>query len=427
MSPLVPAAPNRERLGHPASVSADLTVAQSALASQISTARADNATAVSDAQTEAATSLSFARTVAGITLNDAIADAQDDMADFVNSANNSKVNLVSTRNTLQVDRSFDLLDAVVMGFREQQLLVGEDASLLLQKYDVLVNSAQVRSSRDVAWLKEHDSELVGTFTAAMRHPTISATSDIISAASLLAAAVAAAGATGGAATPASYVLIVMAANRADAGLRTAMTGEIQRTGVSQALDLVTGNPHLSEAILAGAELGTSLGAARLAALRAAASEASIVTTVAPRGGTEFFVRNGTATPIPLHNLKTPWWKYLSPKYDGKIWVRTQGRTPQAIGRTWSHELKHVDDFINHSQITHLAARQQYFPGSGMARYVLEFRGYRAGGQLDNLLVPLRSFKPHHTQWLGYDVIIFGVGGGTATGMTIYDLLDGDDE
>jgi hypothetical protein len=76
----------------------------------------------------------------------------------------------------------------------------------------------------------------------------------------------------------------MAANRADAGLRTAMTGEIQRTGVSQALDLVTGNPHLSEAILAGAELGTSLGAARLAALRAAASEASIVTTVAPKSG-----------------------------------------------------------------------------------------------------------------------------------------------
>ena len=118
---------------------------------------------------------------------------------------------------------------------------------------------------------------------------------------------------------------------------------------------------------------------------------------------DFLFVNGRARPIPLHDTTTPWYKFLSPKYDTDIWVRTAGRTPQEIANTWSHELQHFRDFTNLPGITHLAARGKYFPGSGLARYFLEFRGYRAGGTLTSLRTPLQSFNAEQTRWLMYDL------------------------
>jgi len=140
---------------------------------------------------------------------------------------------------------------------------------------------------------------------------------------------------------------------------------------------------------------------------------NVVGRGAPSASTSFLAKTGTTTPIPLHNTSTPWYKYLSPKYDAKISVQTQGRTSQQIARTWSHELQHYDDILAHPQITHLATKKDYFPGTGLARYWLEYRGYSAGGTLSSPLTPLRSFSPTQKAYLGYAILIFGGGGGTA--------------
>ena len=134
---------------------------------------------------------------------------------------------------------------------------------------------------------------------------------------------------------------------------------------------------------------------------------------------------GRATPIPLHDTTAPWYRYVSPRYEGRISVVTEGRTPQQIARTYSHELQHVSDFVNHPQITHLVARKDYFPGTGLARYALEVRGYHAGGTLASPLTPLRSFSNAQKAYLGYDIIIFGVGG-SAAAHSVYDTcFDGE--
>jgi hypothetical protein len=129
--------------------------------------------------------------------------------------------------------------------------------------------------------------------------------------------------------------------------------------------------------------------------------------------------NGRARPIPLHDTTTPWYRYLSPKYDTDIWVGTTGRTPQQIARTWSHELQHFRDFTNLPGVTHLAARDKYFPGSGLARCFLEFRGYRAGGTLTSLRTPLQAFNAQQTRWLVYDLGGIAFVGAAGTAEMVY--------
>lgn len=139
----------------------------------------------------------------------------------------------------------------------------------------------------------------------------------------------------------------------------------------------------------------------------------------------FSAVTGRATPIPLHDATAPWYRYVTPRYEGKISVVTAGRTPKEIARTYSHELQHVSDFVNHPQITQLAARKSYFPGTGLARYALEVRGYHAGGSLASPLTPLKSFSNAQKAYLGADVTIFGVGG-SAAAYSVYDTyFDGD--
>lgn len=121
------------------------------------------------------------------------------------------------------------------------------------------------------------------------------------------------------------------------------------------------------------------------------------------------------------------WKFLVPAYDGKIWVRTEGRTLIDIAKTWSHELQHVADFRDFPGITHLAWRASYFPGSGFARYFLEFRGYSAGKQLKSLLTPFQSIKGNPRTWFVYDTAIFGVGGTTAVAVWVWELFEGAEE
>lgn len=120
---------------------------------------------------------------------------------------------------------------------------------------------------------------------------------------------------------------------------------------------------------------------------------------------------GKTVPKALHDVKTPWHKFLQPKYKATIQdVVTQGRSPQDIARTWTHELQHVKDIEHMPGITHLAARAKYFPGSGFARYFLEVRGYHAGGELASPLTPFLSFNSRQVRWFVYDSVILGVGG-----------------
>lgn len=65
------------------------------------------------------------------------------------------------------------------------------------------------------------------------------------------------------------------------------------------------------------------------------------------------------------------------------------------------------------------------PGTGLARYALEVRGYHAGGTLASPLTPLRSFSNTQKVHLGYDALIFGVGG-SAAAYNVYDTyFDGE--
>lgn len=69
--------------------------------------------------------------------------------------------------------------------------------------------------------------------------------------------------------------------------------------------------------------------------------------------------------------------------------------------------------------------KNYFPGTGLARYALEVRGYHAGGTLASPLTPLGSFSNAQKAYLGYDTIIFGVGG-SAAAYNVYDTyFDGE--
>lgn len=130
---------------------------------------------------------------------------------------------------------------------------------------------------------------------------------------------------------------------------------------------------------------------------------------------------GITEPIALHKA-TPWYRYLSPRYTGRISVATEGRSPFAIARTWSHELKHVDDLERYPQSARLALRERYwFPGGGAARYCFEFRGYRAGGTLRSLATPLKSMPPTCRRYLVYDgltLLYLGAGGATAVYLNV---------
>lgn len=117
----------------------------------------------------------------------------------------------------------------------------------------------------------------------------------------------------------------------------------------------------------------------------------------------------------------PWYRYLKPEYSIEVKVQTEGRTAFEIAMDKAHEGRHIRDILEHPDIVHLAS-QDFFPGAGLARYWLEYRGYQAGGQLDNLLTPLRSFETlKQKESLAEDLLILGGGtvGGAAGLIYIY--------
>jgi hypothetical protein len=216
------------------------------------------------------------------------------------------------------------------------------------------------------------------------------------------------------------------------GLAMAWTNEDRRTQTSQALDYVTGDPVISNRIDTGIGIvgpGVATAAPRLVgALRTIPASPQITTGTyvsLQRTTQSLNAVTGRAIPIPLHDTTAPWYRYVTPRYDGTISVVTQGRTPQQIARTYSHELQHVSDFVNHPQITYLATRERYFPGTGLARYFLEVRGYHAGSSLASPLTRLRSFSGAQKAHLGSDVIIFGGGGSAAAYSTYNTLFEGE--
>jgi RHS repeat-associated protein len=131
---------------------------------------------------------------------------------------------------------------------------------------------------------------------------------------------------------------------------------------------------------------------------------------------------GWVNAIPKYDVNAPWYKYVTPSFTVNAGVVTQGRTVAQIAATKVHEGQHIMDVLNHPQITHLATKNSYFPGSGLARYWLEYRGYSAGGR-QGLLTPLGSFSPAQQRYLAYDMAIFG-GGSVGAGFMQYESWKG---
>jgi hypothetical protein len=128
-------------------------------------------------------------------------------------------------------------------------------------------------------------------------------------------------------------------------------------------------------------------------------------------------RVGWANPIPMYNVNAPWYRYITPRFDIDAGVVTEGRTTAQIMATKAHEGQHIADILNHPQITYLAGKETYFPGAGFSRYWLEYRGYCAGGTLQNLATPLQSFRPKYLNFFWRDVSIsagLGLGAGYGT-------------
>jgi hypothetical protein len=149
------------------------------------------------------------------------------------------------------------------------------------------------------------------------------------------------------------------------------------------------------------------------------AEAARAGGAAARETSSFSAIKGRARLIPLHNTTTPWYRFLSPKYKVTIWVKTAGRRPTEIAQTWSHELQHFSDIERFPGIAHLAARETYFPGCGVARYLIEFRGYGAGRTLHSLRTPLQSFNATQLRWLNYDLWGTAFSGVAGIGEGIY--------
>lgn len=120
----------------------------------------------------------------------------------------------------------------------------------------------------------------------------------------------------------------------------------------------------------------------------------------------------------LHDTSTPWYKFLSPKYEPSIVVHsTIDGIPVSLAnrmKTAIHEGQHASDVRQFPGLIHLIAKDSYFPGSGFARYFFEFRGYRAEGGLRNLFTPFNSFGSNHIRYFAYDTAIFGFGGAFST-------------
>ncbi len=120
---------------------------------------------------------------------------------------------------------------------------------------------------------------------------------------------------------------------------------------------------------------------------------------------------GWVNPIPKYDVNAPWYRYTTPSFGIDAGVVTEGRTAAQIAATKAHEGQHIMDVVAHPQITHLATQKGFFPGSGISRYWLEYRGYSAGGQLQGLGTPFQSFNTLQKVNFGMDALIFG--GGTA--------------
>jgi len=142
-------------------------------------------------------------------------------------------------------------------------------------------------------------------------------------------------------------------------------------------------------------------------------------------GTEFSAAQQTGKVIitPRYDVNTPWYQFLKPSFDVKASVVTEGRTAEAIAATKAHEGQHIMDVIANPQLTYLATQARigkagYFPGSGLARYWFEYRGYSAGGTLNNLTTPLQSFRAAQKTYLWYDLTLFG-GGSAGAASSIY--------
>lgn len=146
-------------------------------------------------------------------------------------------------------------------------------------------------------------------------------------------------------------------------------------------------------------------------------------------------RRGSVAFDPVH-VATPWYRFLVPRYvvkPGSLRISTVGRTAEEIAATRAHEEMHIFDVVSPGRLAsvfHLANRPplpilgiyrtRYFPGTGIARYILELRGWRAGGVI-NPLAPLQSFKPFQLGHLTSDLVLFG-GGGSGALYNIYSWL-----
>ena len=134
--------------------------------------------------------------------------------------------------------------------------------------------------------------------------------------------------------------------------------------------------------------------------------------------------SGRATATPMHDVNTPWYKYLNPEYEGKI-TYLDKNNPNILN-TIRHETQHLNDFINHPQIVHLAGESKLWFGKGFARYWLEVRAYKAGSDANPWMSAFRSFttEKQKAQFVS-DAIVFaggGIGGIIRIGYSIYDTF-----
>jgi hypothetical protein len=138
-----------------------------------------------------------------------------------------------------------------------------------------------------------------------------------------------------------------------------------------------------------------------------------------------FVTRGWARPVALHDTDAPWYRYVRPRYSGKAGLKdVSGLSDAEIAKVKIHEGNHLLFYEEHPQLTYLIHGNPKFPGSGFAKYFLEYRAYKAAGQLESLATPFRSFSAAQMRYFKRDVAIAGAIGVVGTGSLLYYLCGG---